>query len=51
MSIPVLQLNLELRKHIFYVKSVGGLVFGFEAIEEYLANELQGLQNACCKLR
>ncbi|MEA3333414.1 MAG: hypothetical protein U9Q58_07440 [Pseudomonadota bacterium] len=42
--IPVLKLNPELRKHIFYAKSVGALIFGFEAIEEFLANELQGLQ-------
>ena len=46
MYIPVLKLNLELRKHIFYSKSAGALIFGFEAIEEYLANELQGLQKA-----
>ena len=42
--IPVLKLNLELRKHIFYAKSAGALIFGFEAIEEYLANEIRGLQ-------
>ena len=44
-SIPVLKLNPKLRQHIFYAKSAGALIFGFEAIEEYLANELQGLQN------
>lgn len=44
-SIPVLHLNQRLRKHIFYAKSVGDLVFGFESVEEYLANELQGLLN------
>ena len=43
-DIPVLKLNPELRKHLFYAKSVGALIFGFEAIEEFLANELQGLQ-------
>ena len=42
--IPVLKLNSELRKHLFYAKSAGALIFGFEAIEEFLANELQGLQ-------
>ena len=44
-SVPVLKLNPKLRHHIFYAKSAGALIFGFEAIEEYLANELQGLQN------
>jgi len=43
-SIPVLQLNLKLRQHIFYAKSAGALIFGLEAIEAYLANELQGLE-------
>ena len=44
-SIPLLKLNPKLRQHIFYAKSAGALIFGFEAIEKYLANELQGLQN------
>ena len=42
--IPVLKLNQELRKQIFYAKSLGELIFGYEAIEKALANELHGLQ-------
>ena len=42
--IPVLKLSQELRKQIFYAKSLGELIFGYEAIEKALANELRGLQ-------
>ncbi len=42
--IPALKLNPELRKNLFYAKSLGALIFGYEAIEKYLANELQGLK-------
>ena len=45
-SMPVLRLTPGLRKHIFIAKAVGELIFGFEAIEESLANELKGLRNA-----
>ena len=43
--IPVLQLNPELRKNIFYAKSLGELIIGYEAVEKSLANERKGLQN------
>jgi hypothetical protein len=43
-SIPVLTLTLELRKQIFYAKSLGELIFGYEVIEKSLENELRGLQ-------
>ena len=43
-SIPVLTLNQELRKQIFYAKSLGELIFGYEDIERSLKNELCGLQ-------
>ena len=43
-SVPVVKLNPKLRQHIFYAKSAGALVFGLQAIEDYLANELRGLQ-------
>ena len=42
--IPVLELNTELRKHIFYARSLGELGIGLEAIEKALANELRGVQ-------
>ena len=44
-SIPLLKLNSKLRQHIFYAKSAGALIFGLQDIEDYLVNELQGLQN------
>ena len=43
-SIPLLRLTPELRKHIFYAKSIGELTVSYTAIEEYLANELRGLR-------
>ncbi len=47
MRIPVLAANTELRKHIFYAKSIGELIIGLEAIEKALTNELRGLQKVC----
>ncbi|TFH16521.1 MAG: hypothetical protein E4H02_05395 [Lentisphaerales bacterium] len=44
--IPLLELNAELRKHIFYAQSLGELLIGHEAIEKALANELRGLQKS-----
>ncbi len=43
-SIPLLKLNSELRKQIFYAKSLGEVTIGFESIEKYLLHELRGLQ-------
>ncbi len=45
MHIPVLQLNPELRKNIFYAKSLGELIIGSDLIEITLAAERKGLQN------
>ena len=42
--IPLLKLNSELRKHVFYAKCLGELIIGYEGIEKALANELHGLQ-------
>ncbi|MDY6988521.1 MAG: hypothetical protein SWQ30_10735 [Thermodesulfobacteriota bacterium] len=42
--IPVLKLTPKLRTHIFYAKSCGELIVGYEAIARALANELRGLQ-------
>jgi hypothetical protein len=42
--IPLLKMNPELRKHIFYAKSLREVIIGYEAIERFLANELRGLQ-------
>ena len=42
--IPVLKLTPKLRTNMFYAKSLGELVIGYEAIERALANELRGLQ-------
>ena len=44
MYIPVLQLNPELRKHIFSAKSHGELIIGYASVEKALENELHGLQ-------
>ncbi len=44
MSIPLLQLNPELQRHIFSAKSLGELVLGYSTIEKTLENELHGLQ-------
>jgi len=43
--VPLLQLNPELRKNIFYAKSLGELIIGYDAIELTLAAERKGLQN------
>ncbi|MDA3925997.1 MAG: hypothetical protein PF904_14970 [Kiritimatiellae bacterium] len=43
--IPALKLNPELRKNIFYAKSLGELIIGYEAIEKGLASERKGLLN------
>ena len=43
-TIPVLKLTPKLRTNIFYAKSLGELIIGYEAIERALANELRGLQ-------
>lgn len=42
-SIPVLQSTPELRKQLFYAKSIGELMIGYETIEKSLSNELRGL--------
>ena len=43
--IPVLKLNPELRKQIFYAKYLGQLIIGYSDVEKALKNELHGLQN------
>ena len=42
--IPVLKLTPKLRTNIFFAKSLGELIIGYEAIAKALANELRGLQ-------
>jgi hypothetical protein len=42
--IPVLKLNPELRKQIFYAKFQGELIVGSRDIEKSLKNELHGLK-------
>jgi hypothetical protein len=42
--VPVLKLTPKLRTNIFYAKSLGALIIGYEAIVKALANELRGLQ-------
>ncbi len=44
-SIPSLELNPELRKYLFYAKSMGEMVVSYESIEKELAAERKGLQN------
>jgi hypothetical protein len=46
MLIPLLKMSPELRKQIFYAKSIGELTIGYEAIEKDLANERRGLEKA-----
>ena len=43
--IPVLKLNPELRKQIFYAKFIDELIIGYRDVEKTLENELHGLQN------
>lgn len=43
--IPVLKLNPELRKQIFYAKFRNELIIGYRDVEKVLENELHGLQN------
>ncbi|MGB5684612.1 MAG: hypothetical protein WBM35_02280 [Candidatus Electrothrix sp.] len=43
--IPVLKLNPELRKQIFYAKFIDELIIGYRDVEKTLGNELHGLQN------
>jgi len=43
-SIPLLQLNPELRKQIFYAKFQGELIVGSRDVEKCLKNELHGLK-------
>jgi len=43
--IPVLKLNPELRKQIFYAKFIDELIIGYRDVEKALENELHGLQN------
>jgi len=43
--IPVLKLNPELRKNIFYARSLGELIIGYEMIEKMLASERKGLDH------
>ena len=45
-QISVLTLNHKMRQQIFFAKSVGELIFGFETIEKSLLNELRGLQKS-----
>lgn len=42
--VPLLTLTAELRKQIFYAKSLKELIIGYDAIEKILASELRGLQ-------
>lgn len=42
--IPLLRLTQELRTQIFYAKSLGELIFGYDMIAKTLDAELQGLQ-------
>ena len=44
-SVLLFELNPELRKNIFYAKSLGELVIGYENIEKELASERKGLQH------
>ncbi len=44
MHIPVLKLNPDVGQHIFFAKSLGELIIGYEAIEKALENERFGLQ-------
>lgn len=43
-TIPVLTLNQEMRKQIFYAKSRNEVTIGYEAIDKILTNEIRGLQ-------
>lgn len=43
--IPVLKINPELRKEIFYAKFRNELIIGYRDVEKTLENELHGLQN------
>lgn len=43
--IPSIELKPELRKNIFYAKSLGELVIGYENIEKELASERSGLHH------
>lgn len=43
-QISVLRLNHKMRQQIFFAKSMDDLIFGLEAIEKSLENELRGLQ-------
>jgi len=42
--IPVLKLNPELRKQIFYAKYLGELIIGYSDVEKALKNEQHGLK-------
>jgi len=44
--IPVLKINPELRRHLFYAKSLSELLIGYEEIEVFLTKELHGLQKS-----
>ena len=46
--IPVLKLNDALRTNLFYAKSLGEIVLGYEVIEKALSNELHGLRKVAC---
>jgi len=43
--IPSLEINEELRKNIFYAKSLGEMVISYESIEKELSAERKGLQH------
>jgi len=42
-QIPLLTLSQDLRTQLFYAKSLGELIFGYDTIEKSLNDELQGL--------
>ncbi|MFO7936402.1 MAG: hypothetical protein R6V06_02205 [Kiritimatiellia bacterium] len=43
--IPSFEINPDLRKNIFYAKSLGEIVISYESIEKELAAERKGLQH------
>ena len=47
-SIPVLKFSDALRTNLFYAKSLGDIVLGYEVIEKALSNELHGLRKVAC---
>ncbi len=43
MSLPQVELTHKLRSHVFYAKSTGNVVVGFENVESFLEKEWHGL--------